>query len=593
MKKSNSKQKHLNSTSLINKVYNFFHNLFYEDTSYNFSLSDTTNPIINQKNSNYTASNESLNLDNEVTKALYTKNDKVFPVIDVNLEYIKVRFNSMINSDITIREFILNARGKQYKSFLVYIDGMVDQDIMNNYILKPLILRNSANTFDGNQNRVISEAKTNNITVRKIKKFDVVEYVSDCLLPQNAVSKYTSFDEIVDGVNSGNCALFIDTINIAFDIEVKGFKQRGLDNPNNEMVIRGAQVGFTESLRTNTSLIRRYVNNENLIIESVSVGNLSKTKCSICYLKNVANTDLIAEVKYRINNIDIDYLTSSGQLEQLIEDNTNSSLPQLISTERPDRTANLIFEGRIAIIVNGSPYVLIAPAIFADFLASPEDLNVKTPYSNFIRCLRVVALVISLLLPSLYIAITNFHQGLIPTELLYAIVATRETVPFPIVFEIIVMEFAFELIREASIRVPSPVGQTIGIVGALILGQAAVEASIVSPILIIIVSLTAICSFAIPDFSLSFHFRVMRFIYIILAASAGFVGIAAGICVHILILCSLKSFGVPYLQTNVFNKKSSNNGVILPSPYKREERAKFLKTKRPKMQNKISMKWKY
>ena len=509
-----------NDVGMFSKIKKYFHDLFYENDSYDFTLPNTTNSIVTDDSSAYNTSNRILNLENETLDVLSTKNDKVFPSIDVNLDYMKVRYNSMINSDVIIREFILNARGKQYKAFLVYVDGMTDQEIMNNYILKPLMLRNSANIFDGDQNRVISEVKTNNITVRKVKKFDIVEYISNCLLPQNTVSKFEKFDDIVGGINSGNCALFIDTLNIAFDIEVKGFKQRSLDTPNNEMIIRGAQVGFTETLRTNTSLLRQYINNENLIVESIDVGNISKTKCAVCYLKNVANTDLVAEAKYRVSNLSIDYLISSGQLEQLIEDEDKSSLPQIISTERPDKTANLLFEGRVAIIVNGSPYVLVVPAILSDFIGTPEDLNMKHKYSNFIRCLRVVALVFALLLPGLYISITNFHQELIPSELLYAIVSTRKAVPFPIVFEILVMELAFELIREASIRVPSPVGQTIGIVGALILGQAAVEASVVSPILIIVVSLTAICSFTIPDFSLSYHFRVMRFVYIVLRWSS-------------------------------------------------------------------------
>lgn len=586
-----------NLNSMLGSIRQYFHKIFYEDSpnNYDFTIGDTTNSIVTDRSTSYSKNDSDLTLNNEVLKVFDTSEDKVFQALDVNLDYIKVRFNSMINSDINIREFTLNARNKQYKAFLVYIDGMIDQDIMNNYIIKPLMLKNSANSFDGEQNRVVSEVKTNNITVRKVKKFDIMEYISSCLLPQNTIERLSNFDDIVDGINSGNCALFIDTINTAFNIEVKGFKQRGLESPNNEMVVRGSQVGFTENLRTNTSLIRRYVNNENLIIESVKVGKLSKTPCAICYLKNIANSDLIGEVKYRLNNLDIDYLISSGQLEQLIQDDNWSSLPQIVSTERPDRTANLLFEGRIAIVVNGTPYVLIVPAIFTDFLASPEDLNLKHQYSNFIRVLRIVAIIFTLLFPGVYMAITNFHQELIPTELLYAIISSRELVPFPILFEILVMEFSFELIREASIRVPSPVGPTIGIVGALILGQAAVEASIVSPILIIIVAFTAISSFAVPDFSLSFHFRIMRFVYILLGAMAGFLGIASGVCVHLLILSNIKSFGVFYLQTNIFNNNNNNvaNGIILSPAFQREKRSAFLKTKRPKIQDDISMKWKY
>lgn len=577
----------------MKNIKQYFHDIFFSDNKddYDFILGDTTNSVVIDSSTSYDNSNKTLNLNNESLQD--TSKDTVFQAIDVNLEYVKVRFNSMISSDVKIREFTLNARNKQYNAFLVYIDGMIDQDIMNNYILKPLMLKNSANSFDGNQNRVLAEVKTNNITVRKIKKFDIIEYISNCLLPQNAVEKLSKFDDIIDGINSGNCALFIDTLDIAFDIEVKGFKQRGLDTPNNETVIRGAQVGFTENLRTNTSLLRRYINNENLVVESINVGKLSKTSCAICYLKNVANSDLVAEVRYRVSNLAIDYLISSGQLEQLIQDDDNSSLPQLISTERPDKTANLLFDGRVAIIVNGSPYVLVVPAIFSDFLSSPEDYNLKHQYANFLRILRVVAITFALLLPGIYMAIANFHQEIIPTELLYTIISARETVPFPILFEILIMELSFELIREASIRVPSPVGQTIGIVGALILGQAAVDASIVSPILIIIVSFTGICSFSIPDFSLSFHFRIMRFVYILLGSLAGFVGIAAGICVHLSILSNLKSFGVNYLGKSIFNTNKSGNGIVLSPAYRREDRSDFLKSKRPKLQDTISMKWKY
>lgn len=580
-------------SSVFSSIKNYFHDIFYEDNpnDYNFSLGEQTNPLVTNASTTFSKNSEALNLDNE--SLTDTSNDKIFPSLDVNLEYIRVRFNEMINSDIIIREFTLTARNKQYSAFLVYIDGMTDQDVMNNFILKPLMLKNTANSFEGNQNRVLSEVKTNNITVRKVKKFNIVEYISNCLLPQNNVKKFTKFDDIVKAINAGDCALFIDTLDIAFDVEVKGYERRSLTTPHNEMVVRGAQVGFTENLRTNTSLLRRYVNNENLIIESVNIGKLSKTPCSICYLKNIANTDLISEVRYRLNNLAIDYLTSSGQLEQLIQDNDNTSLPQIIATERPDRTSNLLFEGRIAIIVNGSPYVLIVPAIFSDFLASSEDYNLKYQYSNFVRALRIIALAFALLLPSMYMAITSFHQELVPTELLYSIISARETVPFPILFEILIMELSFELIREASIRVPSPVGQTIGIVGALILGQAAVDAGIVSPILIIIVSFTAICSFSIPDFSLSFHFRIMRFIYILLGAMAGFLGLAAGLCVHLLVLNNMHSFGVSYLGKNIFKADEFGNGIVLSPAYRREKRSKELKTKRPKSQDKISMRWKY
>ena len=437
----------------------------------------------------------------------------IFTSIDVNIEYINVKYNLLINSDIILREFLLTAKNKQYRAFLLFIDGMTDMNLVNDYVLKPLMLKNAANSFESNQ--VISEAVTNNITVRKVKKFNIKEHIFNSLLPQNNVKMQKEFKEIFSSVNSGNCMLFVDTLDIAFDIDVKGFKTRSINKPENEVVLRGPQEAFVENLRTNTSLIRRIINNENLIMENIRVGKVSKTNCTVCYMKNITNDDLIAEVKYRLNNIDIDYLVSSGQLEQLLEDNTKYSLPQIISTERPDKTATYLLEGRVAIIVNGSPYALIVPAVFIDFLESSEDKNIKFQFANLLKIIRIASFLITLLLPGIYVAITSFHFEFIPTELLFAIVASRASVPFSIIFEIIIMELSFELIREAGLRVPSPIGPTIGIIGALIIGQAAVDAGIVSPILIIIVAITGITSFAIPDYYLAFHCRIWRFAYIV------------------------------------------------------------------------------
>ena len=579
-------------SSVFSSIKNYFHDIFYEDNpnDYNFSLGEQTNPLVTNASTTFSKNSEALNLDNE--SLTDTSNDKIFPSLDVNLEYIRVRFNEMINSDIIIREFTLTARNKQYSAFLVYIDGMTDQDVMNNFILKPLMLKNTANSFEGNQNRVLSEVKTNNITVRKVKRFNIVEYISNCLLPQNNVKEFTKFDDIVKAINAGDCALFIDTLDIAFDVEVKGYERRSLTTPHNEMVVRGAQVGFTENLRTNTSLLRKIVNNENLVIENIPVGNISKTKCGVCYMKNIANSDLVGEVKFRLSNLSIDSLLSTGQLEQLLEEEETFGIPQLISTERPDKCCKYLFQGRIIILINGNPYALIAPATIEDFLFSPEDTNLKPIFTNFLRAIRLIAGIITLLLPGLYIAVTSFHQEILPTELLFSILSARENVPFPMIFELLLMEFSFELIREAGLRVPSPIGSTIGIVGALILGDAAVNAGIVSPILIIVVAITGISSFAIPDFSFGFHLRVFRFIFIALGFTAGFLGIGIGLFIYLTLLCSLKSFGVPYTSP-ITPSSSDNNGYFIPPVWKQEFRDSFLSPKRKKSQAKISMKWKY
>ncbi len=274
----------------------------------------------------------------------------IFPSINVNQEYIQKKYNFDINSDIKIRKFYINVRGKQYLAFLFYIEGMIDSKSINKFVIEPLMLKNESNTVKGNPD-IVSMAVTNNVSVRRVKKFDLSTFIMDCLVPQNDVSVENKFSNVFKKVNAGVSALFIDTLDRAFMIDAKGFEKRSISAPENESIIRGSQEGFVESIRTDTSILRRLVNNENLIIEDAHVGEISNTQIAICYLKNVANAELVKEVKYRIDNIGVDYLISSGQLEQLIED-TSFSVPQLISTERPDRAASYILEGRVVLLVN-------------------------------------------------------------------------------------------------------------------------------------------------------------------------------------------------------------------------------------------------
>ena len=505
--------------------------------------------------------------------------------LDENLTHLKVKYNALINSDIILREFTLNINGTSYKSLIVCIDGMIDSDLVNNFLLRPLMESSNSST------KTISR---NGIKIKKSKKIDLATYISNSLVPQNDINKVNNLDDLIDSVNSGDCALLVDTLDVAFIVDVKGYKAREISAPTNEIVVRGSQEAFVEKLRTNTSMLRRIINSENLIIEDCTIGKISKTNVAICYLKNIANSDLVNEVKYRINNLAIDYVISSGQLEQLIQDKSNVAFPQLIATERSDKASLHILEGRVVVIVDGSPYVLIMPGVFLDFLSSPEDMNLKHQYSNLLKLIRFLATFITLLLPGIYVAVSNYHTELLPTELLFTIAASRNTVPFPSIVEIFIMEVSFELLREAGLRVPTPFGSTIGIIGALVLGESAVSANLVSPILIIIVAITGICSFTIPDFSLSFSFRIFRFLYIVLGYLCGLLGIAMGIFIHLAILVNLKSFGAPYLAPYVpaTNLNASLSYFIKPI-WARETRADFLNTKRPKQEEKFSRKWKF
>lgn len=490
-----------------------------------------------------------------------------------NLDYMKKIYSIPTNGDIVLREFDIVLKDGPVGAFILYFDGMTSRDVINGSILQPLML-------------------LSNLDI-KSKEKDITEYVKKHLLPQGQLKVAKKYSEVIEEINFGGLGLFIDGIACAFAADVKGWSARGVERPNTELVIRGPQEGFTEVLRANTALVRKTLKNENLIVENITVGRRSKTPCSILYIKDIVNDSLVTEVRRRIKSLKIDNITDTGELEQLIEDSTFLPSPQIIATERPDKVASNLSEGKVAVIMNGSPFALVMPATMSALIHSPEDAYVRFPYSYLLRLMRILGIGLTLLLPGLYIAITNYHQEMIPTDLLMAIEASREKVPFPSVVELLIMEIAFELIREAGIRIPGPIGPTLGIIGALILGQAAVAASIVSPILIIIVAVTGIGSFAIPNFSLAFAFRLLRFAYIGLGAIAGFLGITLGLFVHSLLMVNAKSFGVPMLAP--FAPKTSRTFIdtIVRAPiWQQEMRPDFLNAKDAKKQPKISRQWK-
>ncbi|MBP3708631.1 MAG: spore germination protein [Clostridia bacterium] len=577
-------------------------NNFFKSLKKVFTFTDDKHHLFRYDNassdsSSSSDSNNDSNLNSNEPNSTDSTTKKINSSISENQKYLEKAYNTKLSTDIVIRNFNVLVQNVRYKAFLIFIDGMVDSNLINDFVLSPLMLRNKANSYDGKQKKLVSEDIINNVKIKnyenkKISKSNLTTFVYNNLLPQNSVKKVLEFSDVFSAVNMGDCVLFIDTIEEAYDIDVKGFKQRSIEAPTNEVVVRGSQESFVENLRTNTSILRRLINNENLVLESIKVGKITKTNVSIGYINGITNKKLVAEVKYRINNLDIDYLISSGQLEQLIQDNPNSIYPQMIATERPDKVVNYLFDGRVCILVNGSPYALVLPGVFVDFLSSPADFNLKYQFANLGKIIRLFSLLLSVLLPGMYIAVTNYHHELLPTELLFTIAASRESVPFPIVVEILLMEISFELIREAGVRVPTPLGPTIGIVGAIVLGDAAVSASLVSPILIIIVAITGICSFAIPDFSLNFTFRICRFLYIILGYLAGFLGIAAGIFVQMVLMCNLKTFGADYLDPIPINKRSISTYFVLPI-WKRERKSDFVRPQKKYSEGKISMKWRY
>jgi spore germination protein KA len=330
-----------------------------------------------------------------------------------------------------------------------------------------------------------------------------------------------------------------------------------------ETVVRGPKEGFTENLRTNTALIRRKIKTPHLWLESKKIGRETVTDVAIMYIDGIANEKVIKEVHSRLDRIEIDGILESGYIEELIQDEALSPFPTVYYSERPDKIAAELLEGKVAILVDGTPIVLVVPALFVSFIQAAEDYYQRADISTLIRLLRFFSLFIALLGPSLYIAITTFHQEMLPTGLLINLAAQREGVPFPAFIEALMMETAFEILREASLRMPKAIAQAISIVGTLVIGTAAVEAGIVSAAMVIVVAITAISSFVLPSFAMSMSIRMLRFPMMALAASFGLFGILIGFIALILHLCSLRSFGVPYMSPfGPFIKEDINDTII-------------------------------
>ncbi len=488
------------------------------------------------------------------------------------LQKIKQIYTADINGDFKVREFRVRVKDKIYPAFICFFDGMIDRTLVNSTILQPLM--------------------TLSVLPMDTEDQSVEEVIYNHLIPQNQISKCKTYQEVVDEVNFGGIAIFIDSLAVAFAADVKGWEHRTVEKPTSELNIRGPKEAFNEINRMNTALLRKTLKDENLIVEDVLVGTRSKTPCSMVYIKNIANSSLVDEVRKRLKSIKVGYLQDSGELEQMLEDSTFLPAPQMLLTERPDRVASYLGEGRVGIIVHGSPYVIIAPITLFNLIHSPEDYYLRYPYATLLRFIRIMGILFTLLLPALYLAITNFHQEMLPTDLLLAIASSREKVPFPTVVSILMMEISFELIREAGIRIPGPIGTTLGIVGALILGQAAVSANLVSPILIIVVAVTGIGSFAVPDFSLGYSFRALRFIYLLLASMVGLLGIALCLFIHLLLLVHAHSFGVPFLVPFAPKTTGKRTNTVFKTPlWKEEDRPDFLNPKAVKKQPFISRGW--
>lgn len=467
---------------------------------------------------------------------------KIVTDIQVNISEIqKVLGNS---PDLVVREWGSDEQ-QAVQGAIIYVSGLTDGTFITQFIVEPLLALN----WDKQEMRQTS--------------------IDDCkrlLLPVGAFHETRIFDTLVSGLLSGETAVLCKGNDLALLIPSKGGKDRGVEEPNSQTVIRGPKEGFTENIDTNIALVRRKIKDPNLWVENFVVGLVTKTKVSIMYMNGIAKEEAVKEVRDRIVSIQIDSILESGYIEEWIQDKTFTVFPTIYNTERPDVIAAGILEGRIAILVDGTPFVLLVPAIFVQFFQAAEDYYQRSDISTLLRLLRFIASGIALLAPSLYIAITTFHQDMLPPDLLISLSAQREKIPFPAFVEALLMEMTFELLREAGIRLPKTVGQAISIVGALVIGQAAVEAGLVSAAMVIVVSITAISSFIIPAYNMSIAIRILRFGMMGLAANFGLFGIIAGIIGIIQHLCQLRSFGVHYMSplAPVIMEDQKDTGIRVP-----------------------------
>ncbi|WHH58586.1 spore germination protein [Petroclostridium sp. X23] len=472
-----------------------------------------------------------------------------------NINKLKEIFQYPLNQDFVIRPLRVKALGK--RGVLVYLDVMVKEEKIEKYIINPLMTAGKKEVIGEDLDDIIHEV------------FHVAK-----------AEKVGEFNKMVKDIMAGKTILLIDGCFEGVSLNTVGYEHRSVEQTKIENVIKGPKEAFVDSYRVNRSLIRKYVRSEKLVTETIHIGERSDHEIAMMYISDIADPKLVEDVRKRLSEIQIDGLITIAQLEQHIEERPYSLVPTVLLTERPDRTASFLQEGHI-VLVDTTPGCLVVPATFWSFFHTAEDQYQRWPYGNFIRLIRMLAFHTALLLPAGYIALSNYHLEMVPTDLLLSIAATRELVPFPVFIEILIMEISFELIREAGARVPTTLGPTISIVGALILGQAAVQAGIISPILIIVVALTGLASFAIPENSTNYMIRMARFAFLLSASFMGFYGIALLAVFCIGYLCSVKSFDVPFLSPLVPRFSSSRDMVFRAPAWKQWQRPRNINPQDP------------
>lgn len=433
-------------------------------------------------------------------------------------------------------------------AYVIYVDGLADSQMVEDFVLRPLKmgeipkgLQPKAKQKENEQERYRYNAMT---TEERKKMFQEMLEMAD-------MTWKSTMDEVVVEMLSGNTILFLDGIDEGMMISSKHFPTRGVNEVESERTTRGSRDAFNENLRTNTALLRRRIRDGRMKVKQGFVGERSRTNIAVCYVEGLVREEWLAGLQEHLNNYDVDAVYDSGMIEQLIEPHWRSPFPQFQHTERPDKAASAILEGRVVLVVDNSPDVLILPATCNTFFQASDDYYCRYGVAAFSRVLRYVAAFLAVGLPGLYLGVIGYHTEILPVKLVLTIAEARQNIPFPAVVEVLLMELEFELLREAGIRLPGQMGNTIGVVGGLIVGQAAVEAGLVSTIVVIVVALTAIASFSIPNESFTSAFRLLKFFLIFTSALWGIYGFFLGVLLLLIHMTSLESFGVPYMMPAV------------------------------------------
>ncbi|MBM7553351.1 spore germination protein [Thalassobacillus pellis] len=442
-----------------------------------------------------------------------------------NLNKIKKELGN--STDLVIREFTIG-NNPALNAAIIYMNGLVDEQTVSEFVLESI--------------------KIETPEVETATKKGIFDFIKTHVLSVGKINVIQDWDKMILSLLSGHTIVVVDGCADIVTAYTKGGESRKISEPTSQLVIRGPKEAFTESIGTNAALIRKRIKSPNLWLETIQIGSVTQTDVAIMYIKGIANEKVLQEARDRLKGIDIDGILESGYIEQLIQDHPYSPFPTIYNTERPDGVVGNLLEGRIAILVDGTPYVLVIPALFIQFFQSPADYYQHFLMGSTLRLLRMLCYTLTLLTPSLYIALTTFHPQMVPTRLLISFAAQNEGVPFPLFIEVMLMEITFEILREAGLRMPRAVGQAVSIVGGLVLGQAAVQAGLVSAATVIVVAFTGIASFAFPSYNIGIPARLLRFIIMLLAGSFGLYGVAMALFILIAHLTSLRSFGIPYLS---------------------------------------------